>query len=391
MKDKRVFVYTEAAPAHQDVVVYGLNRAGVPIMRAISDHIAHIAIFPIGPWLEKQNLDLELADRCSILPRPATLLCKALNRYPRLGHGLLNALPPLLLAPSARKSDADIVFIFVGADVNQIIRGERLARLAGKPYAYYLVDDFILPMRNAGASKSTMQRAAKQAGEALRGASHVFAITDGLGEHLREYYGVSPTTLSLAFEPGPRPTPGVKNQIIFVGGTNFLYAEGLQDLFKTVGRIRATGSDLTVRLTVPAHIAVNDLGELPPFVISEPIKTADGLAHEIAASLFSFLPYSFDQRIKPMVSTSFPSKSIEYLAYARSIVVYGPDYGVATQYFQKANLPFVVSSVTELEETTKAHLTLQPDYSARYLQYLAVAHSLASVRKTICSNLSLEA
>jgi hypothetical protein len=212
-----------------------------------------------------------------------------------------------------------------------------------------------------------------------------------LGKYLHKYYGISPTTLPLAFEPGARPTPAVKNQIIFLGGTNFLYAAGLHDLFKTVERIRANGSDLTVRLTVPTHIAVKDLGTLPSFVISEPIGTADGLANEIAASLFSFLPYSFDPQNKPMVSTSFPSKSMEYLAYARSIVVYGPDYGVATQYFQKASLPFVASSVTELEKTTKAHLTLQPDYSARYRQYLAAAHSVASVRKIICSNLGLKA
>ena len=39
---------------------------------------------------------------------------------------------------------------------------------------------------------------------------------------------------------------------------------------------------------------------------------------------------------------------MEDLSYARSIVVYGPDYGVAIQYFRKAGLPTVVSSVVEL-------------------------------------------
>jgi hypothetical protein len=220
----------------------------------------------------------------------------------------------------------------------------------------------------------------------------VFAITEGLGEHLLENYGVSATTLPLAFELQPRPLLPAKNQIIYLGSINFLYAEGLRDLFDVVERVSQTrGVELTVRLTVPAELAERELGRLPPFVVSSPIETSDGLAREIASSLFAFLPYSFDAREKAMVTTSFPSKSMEYLAYARSIVVYGPEYGVATRVFRKMGLPSVVSTPRELEEAVRVHQTAWPEHSLLYRKYLAAAYSREAARKTLCDELGLEA
>jgi hypothetical protein len=262
--------------------------------------------------------------------------------------------------------------------------------MAGKSYAFYVVDDFLASLRIAGAKEDTVRSAWEEARVALRGAKHVFTITEGLGEHLRESYGVSPTTLRLAFEPEQRPMPPAKTQIIHVGGVNFLYAEGLHDLFRAVERVRLTsGVALEVRLTVPIKVAVQHLGELPPFVVSAPVETSEGLAGEIASSLFAFLPYSFDLREKAMVTTSFPSKSLEYLAYARSIVVFGPDYGVATKLFRDVDLPSVVSSPKELEGAINSHLQTWPEHSAVYRRYLVEAHSLAAARKTLCNDLGL--
>jgi hypothetical protein len=136
-------------------------------------------------------------------------------------------------------------------------------------------------------------------------------------------------------------------------------------------------------------MAQRQLGELPSFVVAAPEPTAEGLAHEIASSLFAFLPYSFGVQEKAMVTTSFPSKSLEYLAYARSIVVYGPEYGVATQYFRAAGLPSIVSSPAELEEALHGHIRSSPDFSGLYRQYLKTFHSTLAVRETLCTSLDL--
>jgi len=280
----------------------------------------------------------------------------------------------------------------VGADPGILTRAARLADWSGKSCVFYVVDDFLSTMRIVGANEDTVQRVRERARTVLRAAKHVFAITEGLGEHLLENYGVSATTLPLAFELQPRPLLPAKNQIIYLGSINFLYAEGLRVLFDVVERVSQTrGVDLTVRLTVPAELAERELGRLPSFVVSSPIETSDGLAREIASSLFAFLPYSFNAREKAMVTTSFPSKSMEYLAYARSIVVYGPEYGVATRVFRKMGLPSVVSTLRELEEAVHVHQTAWPEHSLLYRKYLAAAYSREAARKTLCDKLGLEA
>lgn len=391
MNNKSIFVYSESSPVDHNVVTHGLYRASAPILRSIRDHIDGIAIYPIGRRFPDRDVDQELVQLCTNLPLLPTVVCKILRRYPALNVAIAEAMPARLLAPVVQRSKADAVFCFIGADIGTLARAAKLAALAGKSYIFYVVDDFLSPLRLVGMSKATIEEAAMRAGVVLRGASHVFTITDGLGELLRENYGVSPATLHLAFEPGPRPLVPVRNQIIYVGSINFLYADGLHDLFKVVKRIRcASGSDLTVRLTVPAKVALRELGELPPFVISAPIETSEGLAREIASSLLAFLPYSFALPHKTMVSTSFPSKSMEYLAYARSIVVYGPEYGVTTKRFLEAGMPTVVSSAMELEEIVRTHLAVRPEYSAIYNEYLAATHSLAASRKNLCEGLGLD-
>jgi hypothetical protein len=390
MGNNRIFVYTEDAPVHGNVVARGLSRAAPPILRSISDYIEGIAIFSAGRWFTKSDLDPDLEAMCTTLPRLPTILSKLLRRFRPFGDRVADAMPARLLAPVLRSSNANALFCFIGSDIGTLMRATDLANRASKPYIHYLVDDFLLPLRLAGKGETAIRTAAQRAAVALRGATHVFTITDGLGDYLRETFGVSSTTLNLAFEPDTRPSVSVKNQIIYVGSVNFLYANGLRDLFHVVERIRRdTQVDLTVRLTVPARIAVAELGELPQFAVCEPIATAQGLAREIASSLFAFLPYSFDLRERAMVTTSFPSKAMEYLAYARSIVVHGPEYGVATKLFRKMALPSLVSSPGELEGVTRSHMIARPEHSVIYRTYLVEAHSLAATRKTICNDLGI--
>ena len=391
MDNKRIYVYSESEPLDRNVVAHGLYRAASPILRSIHGYLDGIAIYPIGLTLDSRDLDRELAPLCVSLPRLPTLFCKTLRRYPLLDFGISDRLPAWLLAPFIRKSSAGILFCFIGADIGTVTRAARLATLAGRTCVFYVVDDFFSPLRQTGMGKDAIRKVTEQAQEALRAAAKVFTITDGLGELLRQSCGVASITLSLAFETTPRPIAPLKNQIIYLGSINFLYADGLRTLFKTVEQVRmATGVDLMVRLTQTAKIAMQELGPLPEFVQAAPVETAEGLASEIASSLFAFLPYTFDPQHRTMVATSFPSKSMEYLAYARSIVVCGPDYGVATQYFRRAGLPCVVSSPAELEDMILTHLSTQPDFSAMYREYLASTHSLVAARKTLCAGLDLD-
>jgi hypothetical protein len=391
---KRISVYIEDAPVHQDVMAHGMHRAGSPILRSIINHIDGIAIYQIRHRYKRSEFDRALEPLCIDLSRLPTLLCKALRRVSAFDVGISDTLPSLALARKMSSLTADILFTYVGADPGIMTRATKLAAQTGKRNVFYIVDDFLAPLRIAGAKENVLQRESERACKALRGAKHVFTITDGLGAHLRQSYGISSTTLQLAFEPEPRLTVPPKKQILYMGSINFLYAACLLDLFRAVDQVRqSSGVDLTVRLmTVSSNAMVAEqLGDLPPFVTSAPAQDAKDLATEIASSLFTFLPYSFNMQEKSMVSTSFPSKTLEYLAYARSIVVYGPEYGVATKLFREKNLPSVLASPDELEEAITTHLKVLPDYSVIYRTYLARTHSLDAARRTIIEDLSLEA
>lgn len=373
------------------MVAHGLSRAAPPILRSIGDLIDGIAIYQVGRWYKDCELDQELAPLCTTLPRIPTMLCKVLRKCAPYEFGVGDTLPALLLAPLVRRSRAESLLAFVGADAGALSRAANVAARARKSCTFYVVDDFLAAMRISGAEKNAVQRTMERAGNVLREAEHVFTISDGLTKSLGEMYGISPTTLGLVFEPAVRPIVTAQAQIIYVGSINFLYAGGLLDLFGAVGRIRqTTGTDLRVRLTVPYLAAERELGKLPPFVNSTPAWTSEELAREIASSLFAFLPYSFSKRDQAMVTTSFPSKSMEYFAYARSIVVYGPDYGVTTRLFWKRKLPSVACSPRELEQMIRFHLTAWPEHSPIYRKYLAEAHSLDAARRTVCAGLRLD-
>jgi hypothetical protein len=390
---KQISVYIEDAPVHKDVMAHGMHRAGSPMLRSIVDYIDSIAIYQIRHRHERSEFDRELEHLCIEMPRLPTLLCKALRRFSAFDFGISDTLPSLALARSMSRASADILFTYVGADPGIMTRAAKLAARTGKLNVFYIVDDFLAPLQIAGASQDVVQRESKRACKALRGAKHIFTITDGLGTRLQQRYGISTTTLRLAFEPDPQLTIPPKKQILYMGSINFLYTACLHDLFRIVDQVRqSSGVDLTVRLMTDfsTEMVVDQLGDLPPFVTSARAKNAEDLAAEIASSLFSFLPYSFDTQEKSMVSTSFPSKALEYLAYARSIVVYGPEYGVATKLFRETNMPSVVTSPDELEKSITSHLGAWPDHSVIYRTYLTQAHSLAAARRTICRDLSLE-
>jgi len=391
---KRIFAYIEDAPVHRDVMAHGMHRAGPPILRAVQDYIDGIALYQYGHRYMQAEYDRDLAPLCAELPRFPTLVCKVLRRFPAFARGISDALPARLFTRTVRRSKATYLFTYVGADPTIMTRAANLAARTGTGNVFYVVDDFLAPLRITGATEDTLQREQKRAAKALAGAKHIFTITDGLGAYLKQNFGVESTTLKLAFEPDPVLKLAPKPQILYMGSINFLYAACLRELFRIVERVRrSTGIDVTVRLMTVSPLAMVKelLGDLPEFVISEPAKDADDLKAEITSSLFTFLPYSFDAQEKPMVSTSFPSKALEYLAYARSIVVYGPEYGVATKLFRETKMPTVVTTAEALEQEIKSHFANWPDYSETYRSYLSQSHSLTAARRTICTDLKLEA
>jgi hypothetical protein len=383
MSKNEFFIYAEAPPLGENVVTHGLFRASTPILRAVRDSIETIALFPWDRHFRMSMLDPALSALCTG-PAPSMAWFRAATkRLGPIGQRLDTRLAIGLIAPKATTSTAQHILCLEGSDPLVLPHVAGIAATARKPFSVYVVDDILLPMRLGGADDKMIMRATEGVRASLSKAHTVFAISDRLGSLFERQFGVKATTLPLIFEPQPLPNETPRKQIIFVGSINFLYADPLRKLIATVEEIRdQTGEELTIRFTSRSAAM---LGDLPPFVRVEAISGAENLAREISASLFAFLPYSFDANVVEMIKTSFPSKLMEYLAYARSIVVFAPDYANSTHYFQSSGLPQVAHDGEGLKEEILRHLREVPCYRDHYLRQLSKAHSPVLAREIILS------
>jgi hypothetical protein len=384
ISEKMSFVYAEQTPVDDQVPATGLCRAGVPILKAIADRIAMIAIYPQDRRFGLASMHPALRPLCRRLPRPFSWFRPLRKRL--LPDDFENGAVARIAGRWADRSGISHVLCLEGSDPEVLARVDAIAAWAGRPFSVYLVDDFACTLRQHGHSEADIAATMARMQKSLLRAHRVFAITDELGALLHRQFGITATTLKLAFEPRIVPRLPRRDQIFFLGSINFLYLDALRTLLEIVARLRAqTGRDITVRFT---HAAPTGLNPLPDFVKAAPIADADALAEEIAASLFAFLPYTFESHLRVMVETSFPSKSMEYLAYARSIVVYAPDYSNSAHFFRKAGLPVVTVTPELLEAEILRQLGEPPDYAAIYRAYLAKRHSLQAARAVLLSALS---
>ena len=382
--EKPIFIYSEATPVDDDIPAPGLYRASVPILKAIADHISMIALYPLDRRYGMNSIHPSLRPLGRALPSAFSWFRPVRKRL--LRDDFENGAVAYVAGHWARRSGASHVFSLEGSDPEVLARVEAVANRAGLPFSVYLVDDFAWTMRLHGKSEAEIAATAARMRKILSRARHLFAITDELGALLTEQFGLTATTLRLGFEIKPAPSPPRKDQIFFLGSINFLCVSALKTLIETVRCLRVeTGRDIVIRFTCDPQAA---LGQLPSFVHAAPIPGANALAQEIAASLFAFLPYSFDETLRTMVKTSFPSKSMECLAYARSIVVFAPAYSNSARFFTAAALPTVTLTPAALEQTIRQHLAVPPDHSRQYRDYLDRRHAPAAIRETLLSTLS---
>lgn len=381
--DRRIFVYLESAPVDDSVPAPGLYHASVPILKAIADKIAMIALYPRDRRYGLGSVHPALRPLCRCLPPVFSWLRSLRRRF--LPDHFENGTVARIIGRWARHSGASHIFSLEGSDPEVLARVGAIAQKAGLPFSVYLVDDVESTMRLNGHAASEIAHTMARMRKTLIRAHRVFAITDELGILLHKQFGIAATTLRLALEPPPTPASPRRDQIFFLGSINFLYVSALQTLLDIVKRLRAeTGRDITLRFT---HHLPTALDPLPDFVHAAPIADAGAMMEEISASLFAFLPYGFEPELRTMVETSFPSKSLEYLAHARSIVVYAPDYSNSARFFAKAALPAVALTPEALEQEVRSQLAAPTDHAAQYRAFLAAQHSPRTVRETLLATL----
>ncbi len=283
----------------------------------------------------------------------------------------------------------DLLFCPCGADPGSAIRAYRLAKSARLRCALYLVDDFTESHRLAH-GEPLVPAIQAELTAAIQG-SQILTISEGLQARMHEVYGVSSQVIPLPYpeiESLPE-TPSIP-QVLFVGNVSHFYQDGLRDMAETIAEInRETGGNLTLRITLgKPEVVAKTIGS-HPFITCGNSGGSEDLSREISRSLLCFLPYSFTEEYRVMVSTSFPSKLLDYLASARSVLCYAPPYASSTHYFQTHSLPRSLEreSRPALKKTLQEHLSEQPNHSSAYREVLQRHHSTASIRQRLTTSL----
>ncbi len=280
------------------------------------------------------------------------------------------------------------IFVPLGADYHELRRAYILAYYFKLRVHIYVVDDFMSYQCNILKQQDEKSRLERKIIKYFSAMRTVFAISEGMKDYIWDITGRHAKMLSLPYEYQPINKQGLQNvdQIMFVGNINELYVNGLKDIAEIIEDINFREKrDIKLRFTYADTLDVKKLIGSYRCIVSNRLETEEMLREEMRRSLFCFMPYSENARYEIMQRTSFPSKLVEYLSAAKSIVVYGNADNAAMQYFEKYNLPHVICGRDKqrLYTVIKEHLEQAIDLSKDYEMRLEKNHSFKTTKEKI--------
>ena len=252
--------------------------------------------------------------------------------------------------------------------------------------AVYIVDDFIEYQKKIiGSTSRTIE---KRIIKYLRGINRIFVISDGMKSRIYDLTGKKSIVLPIPYQRDPDDTLKKQrnNQILFLGSINELYLDGLRDIAEIIDKInREKKTDIKLRFTYKSVAEVKNIIGKYNCISAQRINGENELVKELGDSLFCFMPFSDNADYYIMQNTSFPSKLVEYLAAASSIVIYGNKKNSAQQYFEKNHLSYVICGRDrkQLEECIMNHLAQNYDHGSSYRKVLERNHSFRYISKKI--------
>lgn len=378
------FIYAENWAPYEKVASSGLDRALVPIIGALRLWTPVVLLAPrraaqlrhplhptIKPYAERPSLISVILDE-----RRA----KREADYDGEGRTLSAHL-------RTTRGETGVLFSVLGGDARAYVRASKLASRAGLKHVIYSVDDPFAWADERAAVRPKLATIKPTVHEAFQRAAAVLTITPDLAGALSIKTGRECHALALPYVETPVQVNSLKRQLIYVGTMSHLYGDSFVQVVEAVVRRRAAGDDLRLRATFLPDALEGLLPTVPDFVDLGRIDDRSAFLTEIAESLAAVCPISFDPA-QEMVRTSFPSKLLDYLCNARSIVVHGPAESVASRYLADADLPYVSSCPKELDAVLKLISEEQPDLRARYRERLDAAHGSEQFRATLQSVVS---
>jgi len=210
------------------------------------------------------------------------------------------------------------------------------------PYIAVAHDDTVTPIQRRSRLLNYVLR--RSVGRALRGASHIYAISPEMQQLLESEYGVD-SELQRPGTERDRLSGSVLTKlsahshsalIVFAGAIT----DSVQDSLKLMAEILISGKLQSYGVqSAELHLytqldpeRIRDWGWDHPSISVHGWVSQQELQGVLRAADILFLPFSFSERVRYAVESAFPSKTADYLAAGKPILVFGPLYSSVVHY-----------------------------------------------------------
>jgi glycosyltransferase involved in cell wall biosynthesis len=272
--------------------------------------------------------------------------------------------------------------------------------LTGTPLILIVHDDWLTPVERSSPLQARFLRRLSRM--AIKEASHIYAVSPEMHEFLKREFKVESEVQLVATEVHVADVREVANQrrsgvIVYAGQITEAVEDNLRLLAKIVcnGRLDHLGAfDTNFCLyTKISSERIRDWGWQDPRISVRGWVSQNELHNVLADADLLFLPFSFSESARYAVERAFPSKTADYLAAGRPILVFGPRYSSLVRYAEEQQFAEVVD---EFDESVLARgierILLDSGYRSqlcrRSLAVFEQNHNIARQRKDLRSLLA---
>jgi glycosyltransferase involved in cell wall biosynthesis len=225
-------------------------------------------------------------------------------------------------------------------------------------------------------------------------AAHIYAVSPEMQRLVRTECGVTPeiqlpsTTAPTrhADSAAAEVRPERSLNILFAGLIGYTVKDCL-DLLVELLRSGDLQPGIELHLCCPlAERDLEALGWQHPGVVCRGWMPPSRLAEALAGADVLFLPYSFREASRAAVETAFPSKTADYLAAGKPLLVFGPPYSSLVHYASEFGFAEIVSEFS-LEALARGirNLASSKDFreelAAKALRVFRSNHDMAEQRR----------
>jgi glycosyltransferase involved in cell wall biosynthesis len=273
----------------------------------------------------------------------------------------------------------DVQIIFTSPKYGEFFVAAYVAhKITRKPLYVYIMDDWEAHVR-LGHPTHRILTALCGTGRVLRRASQRWVISKYMGEAYKREHGVECHTLPFAVdirrEPPVLPRPFERSRILYAGSIYKAQADPIRNLVRA---LREFPLGAGPELYIYSRMTQNDLERLgiaDPRVHLDCVR-ADQIGEVIRGSDLLFLPLTFDEAWRKVVSTSLPTKVPEYLVSSIPVLVHAPTYATVSRYASEFEWGLVVDQ-PDTQRLKREIARLLGDYQLRE-KFVSNAHDTAA-------------